>query len=202
MAATAALTIPHPHAPPLHPHHQWWDYARRLAHNLRTGHPPPPLAVYGPILHPGEDAYLSAAATYSRRTAGNATYQHVTLLAVGTPALTIGALTAQAVLNHRRRRHARVAAHPAWREHHTVDLFATSERLLCDTAAGWLSFWWSAITEFYPDPLHYTLTLGFGGDCPPLRLTGICVPALTVLAAANIHGHAWTTDPRLAVLLH
>jgi hypothetical protein len=200
MAATAAVTVPHTPTQPVHPHQQWWDYARRLARALHTGYPPPPLAVYGPVLHPGEDAHLGAAATYSRHTAGDGTYQHLNVLAVGAPALTISALAAQAVLNHRRRNHARAAAQPGWRGHHTVDFFVTSERLLCDTAAGWLSFWWPAVTEFYPDPLRYTLTLGFG-DCPALRLTGMCVPALTVLAAASIYRDPWANDPRLAVLL-
>ena len=67
-------------------------------------------------------------------------------------------------------------------------LIATNYRLMCHLPArGWLSFYYTAVQEFYPDPANWTITFGFQ-NAEPLRLGGLPVPTLSVLTAWCVLG--------------
>ena len=180
---------------------QWWDYAHQTARALWAGDPLPPFNVYGPVLEAQEMAYLSAEATYSRFAPGDDRYNALNVVVFARPAITASTLAIQGLVNHRRKAAARRAAAPTWRGSRDVHVVLTSERLLANTAAGWISFWHDAVTEFYVDLYRWTMALGFGDQCPPVKFTGLCVPAISVMTAHRIYGDQWSADPRLAVLL-
>jgi hypothetical protein len=180
----------------------WWDYARRSAHAMWAGVPPPTLRVYGPVLAAGESAYLCAPAFYSRLIGGDGAYTPTPMFAFGPPAAMMGALAVQGFINHRRKVAAERKAATTWRFHQGVQVIATSLRLLCNTRQkGWLSFWYRQVTEFYPDLSNRMVTMGFGRSAPALRLAGPSTPALCLWSAWGILGRQWMTDPRLAPLL-
>lgn len=179
---------------------QWWEYTRRAASSLRAGVPPPELTMHGLVLKPGEHAILQTGAGYSRLYGTSGQYTRGTTLAVGRPAFVLGALAAQGVANHARRRAAERAAAVQWREHQHAPVIVTTQRFLCNThARGWLSFWFDHVSEFYPDLPGWTVTVGFEKG-EPLRLVGPAAPALALWSATAILGDSWTNDPRLALL--
>lgn len=186
------------------PWQQWWTYARATA-RMAYRHPavaPPRIEVYGPVLDSDETALLSTHATYSRFYAEDESYQRSDLFVLGHPAVMIAAMAGNAILNAHRNANARNAATPCWRSQQPSPIIATNQRLLChDATGGWLSFYYDAATEFYPDLQAWTLTLGFGDQCAPLRITGPPAPALSLWAAIGIEGQRWHSDPRLGPLL-
>jgi hypothetical protein len=205
------MTAAYPFVPPgspaavvSDPWQKWWTYARiaaRVAY-YNPSAPPRCIEVYGPVLDPGEIAILNARATYSRFYGDNGSYDHSDMFVVGHPTLMIGMLAGNAILNARRKAKARDAATPRWRSQQPAQVIVTNLRLLCHlTASGWLSFYYDAASEFYPDLQAWTLTVGFGDQCAPLRITGPPVPALSLWAAIGIEGQRWHTDPRLSPLL-
>jgi hypothetical protein len=200
MHELSTLHPPGPAPPPEFVH--WWRYARGCAYALRNGEPPPTLRVYGPVLWDGESALLCAPAFYSRFFGGDGEYNPSAMYVVGRPAVMIGALAAQGLINHRRRVAAEREAATRWRLHQGVEVIVTTHRLLCHTRAdGWLAFPFDRVTEFYPDLQSWELTMTFGGATAPLRLAGPSTPALSLWSAYGILGRNWVTDPRLAPLL-
>jgi hypothetical protein len=183
------------------PYAQWWDYAQQIARTLWAGIPLPSINVYGPVLDAGERAYLSSEATYSRYTAGNASYHPVNFVVLGRLAVTAAALAVQGAVNHRRKTAARRAAAPAWRGGREVHVVLTNERLLANTTSGWTAFWHTTIREFYVDLQYWTMTVGFGHQYSPVSFTGPCVPAISVVTAQRLYGDQWSADPRLTPLL-
>lgn len=182
------------------PAEQWWHYSRGCAAALRAGRPPRPIAAYGPVLGPDEEALLSADIDYSRFCGGDSSYSPLPLIVGGRPAVMVGALAVQGVVNRRRRTAAARRAAAQWRFHQTCPVIVTTDRLICTTAQhGMVSFWFGACTEFYPDLQHWTLTLGFDSTYP-VRLSGAAAPALSLWSAYGILGDGWVDDPRLAVL--
>lgn len=179
---------------------QWWHYSRGCAAALRAGRPPTPIAVYGPVLEPGEQALLSAEIDYSRFCSGDGRYSPLPLIVAGRSAVMFGALVVQGVVNHRRKTAAAQRAAAQWRFHQTCPAIVTTERLICTTAPhAMVSFWFGACTEFYPDLQQWTLTLGFESSYP-VRLSGPAAPALSLWSAYGVLGEAWVDDPRLALL--
>ena len=128
-------------------------------------------------------------------------YTGLSFAVIARPAITASTLAVQGIINHRRKAAARRAAVPAWCGTRDVPVILTSERLLANTTAGWISFWHDAVTELYVDLSQWMMVLGFGHQCAPVKLTGPCVPALTVLTAHRLYGEPWSADPRLAALL-
>ncbi len=63
-----------------------------------------------------------------------------------------------------------------------------------------VSFPRGTITEFYPNLETSTLTIGFGGQGPPLLLNGLPVGAVAVVVAAATMPDRWAQDPRLSTL--
>lgn len=203
---TPATTHPRsaPSDQPTSPWRQWWNYARASAqiayHDPALA--PPRVAVYGPVLDFDETALLSTNATYSRFYGADGSYQRSDLFVIGRPTVMIAAMAGNAILNARRKANAHNAAIPCWRSQQQCQIVATNHRLLCHIAVhGWLSFYYEAVTEFYPDLHAWTLTLGFDYHRAPLRLTGPPVPALSLWTAIGIEGADWHTDPRLSPLL-
>jgi hypothetical protein len=184
------------------PYAQWWDYAQQIARALWAGLSLPPIAVYGPVMDTGERAYISGHATYSRFAPGDNSYTALGAMVFARPAITASALAAQGIINHRRGTAARRAGEPAWRNTRETHVIVTSERLLTNSPSGWLSFWHETFEEFYVDLHRWTMVIGFGAHpCPPVRLTGACVPAISVLTAKRLAGDQWSAEPRLASLL-
>lgn len=183
---------------------QWWAYARATARTAYANPDiaPPRIQVYGPVLDRDETALLSTNATYSRFYGEDGSYQHSDLFILGRPTIMIAAMAGNAMLNARRKAHARNAATPCWRSQQPCQIIATNHRLLCNVAVhGWLSFYYDAVTEFYPDLNTWTLTASFDDQCAPLRICGPPVPALSLWAAVGIEGAHWHEDPRLGPLL-
>jgi hypothetical protein len=81
-----------------------------------------------------------------------------------------------------------------------VQVIATTDRLLCSTAKGWLSAWYGNITEFYPDLQSWSLTIGFEPGIAPLRLSGPPAPMICLWAATCLLGDRWANDQRLRPL--
>ncbi len=185
------------------PWQQWWTFTRETARAIRANTAIlPVLDIYGPVLADDEAALLSAELTYSRFYGADGSYQRSDLFVVGHPAVMIGSLAVNAALNARRKAAARAAATPRWQSHRTCQVIATTQRLICaNPTRGFLSFYYAAVTEFHPDLHTWTVTLGFGDQCSPLRLYGPPTPALSLWAAVAIEGHRWHTDPRLAPIL-
>jgi hypothetical protein len=180
---------------------QWWHYSRGCATALRSGRPPTPVNVYGPVLEPGEHALLSTEIGYSRYCGTDARYSPLPLMVAGRPAVMFGALAVQGIVNHRRKITAERKALEQWRFHQTCTVIATTDRLICGTSPhGLVNFWFGACTEFYPDLQQWTLTLGFDST-HPVRLSGPATPALSLWSAYGVMGDAWVDDPRLAPLL-
>ena len=97
---------------------------------------------------------------------------------------------------------ARREAELRWRDDQHVQVIATTDRLLCSTAKGWLSAWYGNITEFYPDLQSWSLTIGFEPGIAPLRLSGPPAPMICLWAATCLLGDRWANDPRLRPLLN
>lgn len=178
----------------------WWRYACDTARLLRAGQPPPVVEIYGPLLNPSEHARLSTNLVYSRLYGGNAAYARTNLFAFGSIPFMIGAFGVNELMNQSRKTAAQQQAAVQWRETQTASVVVTSERLLCGTARGWLSFWFSMVTEFFPDLDNWAVTLGFGGQTPPLRLTGPPAPAVALWTAHAVLGPRWLDDSRLSRL--
>ena len=179
----------------------WWRYARATAAQLARGVGPAAIDVYGPVLEVGEEAVLSADLSCSRLYGGDGRYRKADLLVVGRPAVMAAGFALNAAVNYRRKVAARRDAELRWRDQQWVQVIATTDRLLCNTDAGWWSGWLGSVTEFYPDVQSWSLTLGFDRGVAPLRLSGPAAPAICVWVGACVLGDRWTSDPRLIALL-
>ncbi|OBJ84736.1 hypothetical protein A5640_14985 [Mycobacterium asiaticum] len=156
--------------------------------------------MYGPVMADGEHARLSAEIGYSRYCGLNAEYSQSTWMMAGRPALMLGALAVQGVVNHRRKVAAQRKASHQWRFHQNCSVVVTTDRLICATAHGQESIWFGQCSEFHPDLQNSALTMGLFGDFP-VRLSGPAAPALSLWSAYAISGDNWFHDPRLAALL-
>lgn len=180
----------------------WWMYARAAARRFAQGISPPEIEVFGPVLAADEFGLLLADLSYSRLyAAGDGRYQKTGMLVVGRPSVMVGALAVSAAVNHRRKVAARRDAEQRWRDHQQIQVTMTNHRLLCNTLdAGFESYYYGGITEFYPDLDGWQLTLAFDGKVAPLRLAGPAAPALCLWTATAVLGDRWTRDARLAKL--
>lgn len=175
----------------------WWAYACGTARSLRAGDPPAAVSIYGPLLNSGEDGRFSTNMCYSRWYGGDATYTRSNIFAFGSVPFMIGAFGVNELMNQSRKAAAERDAAVQWRETQMASVVVTSQRLLCGTVQGWLSFWFSAVTEFFPDLDNWTVTLGFEGQTSPLRLSGPPAPAVALWTAHALLGERWQDDPRL-----
>jgi hypothetical protein len=176
--------------------------ARHLAGQLGAGRSPQPIAPRGVVLGDGEDGYLDLPVSYARfHSLGNGTYQHVSGLYVGRPGFVIAGLAANAIGNAARRSQARSDAMQAWRSHQAARIVATDRRLLCHVGGTWLSFYFTHVTAFHPEPDNCSIILEFE-DTSPLLLAGPNAPLLAVYLTWRLHGtSAFSEHPALASLL-
>lgn len=181
----------------------WWDYAAGAAAALRAGQEPPAVAVHGPFLEPHETARLSSPATYSRLLSGDGDYDRASAPFMVNPLLMGAAMAGQGMVNSRRRRAADREAQPHWTNHRHAAVLTTTQRLMCSRPqGGWVSFWYTEIAEFHPDPHNRTVTLAFAEDhTPPLQLSGPAAPAISLWIGHSVYGDRWHEDPRLAALI-
>lgn len=181
----------------------WWTYTVGTAAALRSGKEPPATAVHGPLLEPGEVARLSSPAIYSRLTSGDGNFHRAQAPFMVNPALMAAAMAGQAAINSRRRRDAERGSQPQWTNHRQTAVLTTNQRLMCSRPDhGWVSFWYSEMTEFHPDPHRRLLTMSFTDDhTPPLQLAGPAAPAVALWVGHSLYDDRWHEDPRLAALL-
>lgn len=179
----------------------WWNHASDSAKAFLAGHNPPEIAIFGPVLGDGEHGLLEAEVTLSLLYGGDGTYARSDYFVVGRPAVMVGALAVNAVINRRRKVAARRDAQPGWRDHQSVHLWSTTERLIWDGGSGLASLEYGNITGFYPELDTWTLTLATGDGLPPVRMQGPAVPLVSLWTATAVLGQQWWQDPRLAALL-
>ena len=181
----------------------WWSYAVGAAAALRSGKEPPTVAVHGPFLNSNEVARLSSPATYSRLAAGDGHFERAQAPFMVNPVLMAAAMAGQGVINSRRQREADRSTQPQWTYYREAAVLTTNQRLMCSRPqGGWVSFWYSEMSEFYPDPQRRAVTMSFADDhTPPLQLAGPAAPAIALWIGHSVYGDRWHEDPRLAALL-
>ncbi|MFF0264662.1 hypothetical protein [Kribbella sp. NPDC004536] len=179
-----------------------WELGIDWARWLLDGNTPQPLQVYGVVLEPGEVAYLQTTAQYSRLYGGNGRYRQSGGFFIGNPTLVVGMMAANAALNAGRKAAAKRDMQPSWRDLQELPVLATNQRLMCNLPEkGWMSFYYSAVQEFYPDTANWTITLGFQ-NAVPLRIAGLTTPTLAVLTSWCLHGNdRWQGEPGIASLI-
>ena len=129
--------------------------------------------MYGLVLEPGEVAYVNTPMQYARLYGGSGRYTHSGGLFIGKPGLVLGMMAANAAVNASRKAAAKRDMQLMWRDLQEVPTVATNYRLLCHLPrSGWMSFYYSAVQEFYPDPANWMITFGFQ-NAEPLRLAGL-----------------------------
>lgn len=102
--------------------------------------------------------------------------------------------------NSSRRNAAQLAAAQCWREIQTARALITDRRLICQIGGRWLSFYFSAVTAYYPEPANWSLVLDFDATSP-LRVGGANAPLAAVVAVWAIQGRAAVRQhPALASL--
>ena len=130
--------------------------------------------MYGLVLEPGEIAYVQHARAL-RAPVRRQWPLHAQRRAVHRQAgdWCSGLMAANAAVNASRKAAAKRDMQLMWRDLQEVPTVATNYRLLCHLPPrGWLSFYYSAVQEFYPDPANWTITFGFQ-NAEPLRLAGL-----------------------------
>jgi hypothetical protein len=184
----------------LQAHRTGWMLARQLTRQLIAGEPLQLLTVWGLVFHDGEQVHIDTWARYARYYRGDGSYQHISGMFFGHPAFVISGLAFTALNNASRRRQAAAEARTRWREHQPARVIATTERLICQVNGQWLSFYFNAVTAFYPEPHNYSVVFEFP-DTSPLQLVGPGAPLLAVYSAWRLHGPAAISEhPALATL--
>ncbi|MFI5697590.1 hypothetical protein ACIA58_37385 [Kribbella sp. NPDC051586] len=181
---------------------QEWRLGVDWARWLLAGNSPQALTMYGLVLEPGENAYIETSAQYSRLYGGNGRYNASGGLFIGKPGMVLGMMAATAAVNASRKAAAKRDMQQMWRDAQELPIVATNYRLLChQPAKGWMSFYYSAVQEFYPDPANWTITFGFQ-NAVPLRLAGLSTPTLSVLTSWCVLGNErWRGEPGIAGLI-
>lgn len=179
-----------------------WQLGQDWARWLLGGNLPQPLKLYGIVLDEGEIAYLNAPVHYARLYGGSGQYNRSGGVFFGKPGMVLGLMAANAAVNASRKAAARRDLQLLWRDLQEVPVIATNYRLMCHLPSrGWLSFYYTAVNEFYPDPANWTITFGFE-NAEPLRLGGLTVPTLSVVTAWCVLGaNRWHEEPGIAPLV-
>ncbi len=164
-----------------------WDGARDLLNHLAAGKPLHPITIWGLVLHPNENAYLDFTATYSRYYGGDGSYVHVDGFFFGNAPFVAAGYALTTLGNRSRRAAAMAEAARKWREHETSRVILTNQRVICNVAGRWLSFYYAAIGAFYPEPLNWSVVFDFA-DTAPLRLAGHSGPAIATIVTWALYG--------------
>ncbi len=176
------------------------EEGRRLTAALLAGRPLQPLTVWGVVLEDGEQAHFDCQVNYARFYGTDAVYQHVTGLFVGGSGFVAAGVAMTALGNSMRRSQAQAEAIQRWREQEYLRVLATDRRLICLVGGQWMSFYYSAVTAFYPEPENQSLVFEFS-NAVPLALYGPPVSSLIAYTTHRIHGvHGLQNHPALVSL--
>lgn len=141
-------------------------------------------------INPVQDEVFIADQTvsYSRHYGAEVQYSQSTV-AAGTGPFLLLTLLASGVANASARKRAAMLAASQWRDFQNVRCLISTHRILCNVAdVGWLSFWYSGINVFYPNPEQHELTLEFGDGVAALKLQGPHINVASVLTIASTQG--------------
>ena len=166
---------------------QAWSHAEHLLGDLLRRQTPATIRVWDLIPNQGEVFFSDASATYARYYGRDVSYSRSSTFAFGHPAFVLAALGASAIGNASRRSRAESIAREQWREHQSVRLVVSNQRLICQVGGQWLSFYYSAITAMYPEVEQWTLICQFD-SAPPIMLHGEYIPAASVITTLMTHG--------------
>lgn len=139
-------------------------------------------------LEPGEQVFDQYRAKYARFYGQNVTYQTGGVFAMGSPLFVAGAMIGSAVGNANARAQAQRVAAAQWREIQYVDVMVTDRRLIIPVGGRTLSFYFNAVTAFFPEIDAMTLTLDFGDRTEPVQLFSPNTAATSVLVVHQLKG--------------
>ena len=139
-------------------------------------------------LEPGEGIVDQYRAKYARFYGQNMTYQTGGVFAMGSPLFVAGAIIGSAVGNANARARAQRMAAAQWREIQYVDVLVTERRLIIPIGGRTLSFYFNAVTAFFPEIDAMTLTLDFGDRTEPMQLFSPNTAATSVLLVRRLKG--------------
>ncbi|MDT3440696.1 MULTISPECIES: hypothetical protein [unclassified Pseudofrankia] len=171
-----------------------WREACDLLVALARGTLLPALTVWGPVLNPGEQAFLDTVVYGSRYYGGDGAYVHVNSVFVGPAPFMVFGMAATAMGNSARRNAAAADVVRRWRDPRQLRIIVTNYGFLCFAEDRWHSFAFRLVSGFYPEPLNWSVVFTFSDGIPPLRLDGEGAPAVAVLSAWAMGGQAWLRD--------
>lgn len=164
-----------------------WNRGAKLLEVMAKGGHARTYDTWDVVLHPDEVLYLDTPMQYSRFYGTDASYVHTSTIAVGRPSFVIGTAIGSAVGNARARNAAMAAAQPMWRENQFTRTLVTSQRILCRTATGWLSFYFGGVAVCHAEPEAWTIALEFH-DTETLKLHGPDAPSVCIMVLAALYG--------------
>lgn len=164
-----------------------WRYAIDTARAIARGEQPPTVAVWDVVPLPGEMFHADVPIGYARYYGTTAQAHQTSGLFVGHPAFVIAGLAGTALVNASARSAAQRQAADQWREHGTVRLVVSDQRLLVQRNGQWIGFHHSGLTAVYPDPERRGLVCQYH-DASPLMLQGDWGPLAAVVVVATTHG--------------
>ena len=158
-----------------------WRVAAQLRRDLPDRAPRNTVQVWDLVPHADEVFITDAPVHYARYYGQTVNYTTSSGAFFGSPMFVAAGLVGTAVGNASARSRAEAMAREQWREHRTVRLVVTNQRLCCMVGQTWLSFYYSTITAVYPSAGHRSLVCTFG-DSQPLLIAGPWAPAAAVVA--------------------
>lgn len=164
-----------------------WQHAVVAATALLRGERPPTLAVWDVVPWHGETFYADVPLGYARYYGTTVQAAQTSGFFVGRPAFVLAGLASTALVNAAARSSARQQSADQWRDHATVRVVVSDQRLLVQRHGEWLSFAHTALTAVYPD-LHQRALVGQYEGTSPLMLRGEQCPLATVVVVAAAHG--------------
>lgn len=165
-----------------------WESARRLRSALIRREIPEQIQVWDVVPNAGEAFFADGAASYARYYGQDVPYTQTGSFFFGHPLFVAAGISLSAATNAARRSNAEAAAHAQWREHQTVRLLVSNQRLMCNVNGQWLSFYYDAIAAVYPEIRQWTLVCQFHSTSP-LLLHGASAPTAALIAVLMSHGH-------------
>ncbi|MGL5828090.1 MAG: hypothetical protein ACRC0L_00800 [Angustibacter sp.] len=164
-----------------------WEAAGHLKRQLVELGIPPEIFVPEIVPYPNEQFLLDTHCRYARYYGTEAHYRHEGGVFFGRPAFVLAGMAATAAGNALRRRSAEKWAQPQWRDWGDIRILVTTQRIMCQTASGWLSFDYSLTEAVYPDLESWTVVCEYPNGVAPLLLSGLGVPQIAILLVYLTH---------------
>jgi hypothetical protein len=169
-----------------------WRVAAQLRRELPDRQPRNTVKVWDLIPNADEVFITDAPVHYARYYGQDVTYTTSSGVYFGSPLFVVAGLIGTAASNSAARSRAEAMARSQWREHQTVRLVVTNQRLCCRVGNDWYSFYYSHMTAIYPLAEQQTLVCTFGKGAP-LMISGPWAPAAAVVTTLMTLG----VDPLL-----